>query len=219
MRLMERFEARFLTNALSLTTPTLTYNHRVVNEVGKDHIVAARGGYCHTLVLARGGKVLSLGCGDDGQRGDGRAPEDPEREMVSEVVLPRGAGAAVDIAAGANHSLVLDKFGRVYGFGSNEYGQLGAVRVNEIKGKKDGTSDDEDYGDDDDDGGEVVLRPTRIPLPPGSARVASISAGYAHTVLTCEDGTVLAFGQNGNGQLGADPEALQSSSEVVELTT
>ena len=31
------------------------------------HIVEASGGYCHTLALTDTGRVLSIGCGDDGQ--------------------------------------------------------------------------------------------------------------------------------------------------------
>ena len=184
---------------------------QMVDEVAKQHVLLARGGYCHTLVLAKGGKVFSLGCGDDGQRGDGRVPEDPEREVVSEVLLPPGAGEAVDICAGANHSLVLDSRGRVYGFGSNEHGQLGVAA--DVPAVNENGDDD----DDDDDLSDLMLAPTLLPLPPGTGKISSISAGYAHTVLTSENGKALVFGQNSNGQLGVDPDELESSSSVVEL--
>jgi hypothetical protein len=35
----------------------------------------ATGGYCHTIALAKDGTVFTLGCGEDGQRGDGRPLE------------------------------------------------------------------------------------------------------------------------------------------------
>ena len=39
--------------------------------------------------------------------------------MLNYHVVPK------DIAAGANHSIILRNDGNCYGFGSNEYGQLG----------------------------------------------------------------------------------------------
>ena len=35
------------------------------------------GGYCHTIALGRDGTVFTLGCGEDGQRGDGKFARSP----------------------------------------------------------------------------------------------------------------------------------------------
>lgn len=172
-----------------------------VKEVsGEDNggVVQVEGGYCHTLVRKRDGSVYSLGCGDDGQRGDGRREEvdddeedgndggnaAPPRPTATLVPLPTPAAS---IAAGANHSVVLTDDGRVYAFGANDVGQCGVVPS---------ASQEE--------GGGPVLSPLPVDLPPGVGRVASVSAGYAHTVLTTEGGRVFVFGQNDNGQLGLD---------------
>jgi len=88
-----------------------------VNELKGHDVTAVTGGYCHTLALTRAGFVVTLGCGDDGQRG---ASTDATSNVVR---LPNRK--AVSIAAGANHSLALADDGSVWGFGSNEYGQLG----------------------------------------------------------------------------------------------
>eukprot|EP01050_Picozoa_sp_SAG11_P026472 SAG11_NODE_6347_length_1331_cov_1.583604_1_plen_139_part_10 len=110
------------------------------------------GGYCHTLALTAGGAVLSLGCGEDGQRGDLRpvdgddddddADDDADGSgggcrvgdsdsvaftpaTITEATLP-GGGVAGGIAAGANHSLAVAADGtQLWGWGSNEHGQLG----------------------------------------------------------------------------------------------
>jgi alpha-tubulin suppressor-like RCC1 family protein len=48
--------------------------------------------------------------------------------------------------------------------------------------------------------------PTRIPLPGVDNRTATkivgVSAGYAHTAVLTDTGTVLTFGRANNGQLG-----------------
>jgi len=160
-----------------------------VAEVGDD-VGEVEGGYCHTLVRTIHGKVYSMGCGDDGQRGDGLIDEEEEekqRSVVTEVRLPTKASS---VSAGANHSVVLGTDGNAYTFGANDVGQCGVVVV---------TSGDDD--DDDDEGGPV-LQPTKVKLPEDAGRVTHVSAGYAHTVLTTESERVFVFGQNDNGQLG-----------------
>ena len=170
-----------------------------VAELRGTAVAAACGGYCHTLALTRGGEVVTMGCGDEGQRGDGVAEDDAAarggRATVSRVALPCRAAA---MAAGANHSVVLGEDGVAYGFGSNEYGQLGQPPAAHSGSGSGGGGDD----DDDDDDDTCVLAPARITLPPGAGRVVSVSAGYNHTVLRDEHGAVFALGQNENGQLG-----------------
>ena len=52
--------------------------------------------------------------------------EGESRDIVMPVVLPDGV-KAVDIAAGANHSVVLGNNGVAYTFGANEVGQCGML--------------------------------------------------------------------------------------------
>ena len=148
---------------------------KVVEELKGNKVVRdAKGGYCHTLILTKDGKVFSMGCGDDGQRGDGQEGG-TERNGVTQVLLPNENGAVKAVAAGANHSLLLTENGSVYAFGSNEYGQCGAQS------------------------GENFTSPTRMDLP---RPITSISAGYAHSVLKEEDGVIHVCGLNDSGQLG-----------------
>jgi alpha-tubulin suppressor-like RCC1 family protein len=170
-----------------------------VIEVKEKHVVASEGGYCHTLVLDQNGEVMTLGCGDEGQRGDGVSEAMYEemqgsssRPVVSQVTLPC---RAIGIAAGANHSVVLGENGEVFAFGSNEYGQCGLTMSTSSDGK---SNSDED----DDNDSSHVLAPVRVMLPADAGRAVSVSAGYAHTVVRDEHGAVFTFGQNENGQLG-----------------
>ena len=101
------------------------------------------GGYCHTIALGKDGAVYTLGCGEDGQRGDARpleVDEVPESQQeahdilveehepceLTTVALPEASGGARAVAAGTNHSLALSSCGKwLWGWGSNEHGQLG----------------------------------------------------------------------------------------------
>ena len=85
-------------------------------------------------------------------------------------------GKVVSIAAGAYHSLALLDSGKVYSWGWNSNGQLG-----------DGTTTDR-----------------RLPklIETLSGKVASITAGYYHTLALLENGRVLGWGRDGEGQLG-----------------
>ena len=161
----------------------------------KDSVDIVEGGYCHTLVKTVAGNVFSLGCGEEGQRGDGRVVDDDDdnddaedvepRETITPVELPKGS-RAIDIAAGANHSVVLRDDGVAYTFGANDVGQCG-ISSSEV-------TNDED--------GSPVLSPQAVTIPQGAGRVVGVSAGYAHTVLTTSKNRVFVFGQNDNGQLG-----------------
>ena len=161
----------------------------LVQELKEKEVVKdAKGGYCHTLILTQNGKVFSMGCGDDGQRGDG-LEGDAERAILSQVHVP-DKGKIKAVAAGANHSLLLTDNGAVYAFGSNEYGQCGKVN------------------------GDFFLSPTRIELP---YPVSSISAGYAHSILKDNNGVIHVCGQNSSGQLGLGKEEIDDVSKPRQI--
>ena len=91
-------------------------------------------------------------------------------------VLP-GGRRAVAVAAGANHSLALAGDGTAWGWGSNEFGQLGG----------DGVPAGEPHADLSADAIPPRASSRRPPAPRGF-RFVGVSAGYAHTVLTGADG-------------------------------
>ena len=160
----------------------------LVTELRGIDVRAVDGGYCHTLVVSKGGRLYSMGCSDDGQRGIGPVGGAPP--VLSEVTFGGGGAAAAVRAAhaGANHSVAVLEDGSVYTWGSNEYGQLG-------------------NGDEE---AENVHAPSKVePMPwaeDGGAVAVAAGAGYAHSVVLDDRGRVWACGQGANGQLGTGSE-------------
>lgn len=134
---------------------------------------AVAAGGRHTLAVTRAGELLAWGYNFDGQLGNGTTTN---RLTPARVILPGGVKAAA-VAAGSNHSLAVTTTGKVFAWGSNEYGQLG-----------DGTTRDRH-------------RPVAVRLPAG-IRVVAVGACYNYSVALTSAGRVLAWGHNRSGQLG-----------------
>lgn len=96
----------------------------------------------------------------------------------------------VDIAAGADHSVVLTQSDQVLTFGKNNKGQLGA-----------GDTDDRNF-------------PYRLP----ESNVKKIDAGADHTVFVDGSKYVWSFGDNQNGQLGFGDTTSRSTAARINNT-
>ena len=138
--------------------------------------------------------------------------------------------AATQVVAGANHSVVLLEDGRVFAWGSNEFGQVGCaprttgMHEHEDNEKKARGADEKEKENAAVEAVEAVAAveaeerytlPQQVRLKEGRrkenggsmykpilVKAVGVSAGYAHTVLHMADGQVLVFGQNESGQLG-----------------
>jgi alpha-tubulin suppressor-like RCC1 family protein len=93
------------------------------------------------------------------------------------------AGPIVAIAAGLQHSMALDQFGRVHTWGYNGFGQLGNSNTTNVATP-------------------VLISGTYGSLASSNVKVTAIAAGYYHSVALDSTGTVHTWGWNGNGQLG-----------------
>ena len=82
----------------------------------------------------------------------------------------------VDIAGGRGHTIALRRDGTVWAWGANSFSQVG-----------DGTT------------WKDRLTPVQVQ---GMADVVAIAGGYVHTIALRRDGTVWAWGWNGEGELG-----------------
>ena len=143
----------------------------------------------HTLALKTDGTVWAWGRNDCGQLGDGTGFS---RSTPVQVKGPGGTGflsGVVAVAAGCAHSIALKGDGTVWGWGMNEFGQVG-----------DGTWGSDRY------------TPVQVKGPGGAGSltgVAAVAVGggpwnsdSGYTVAVKTDGTVWAWGSNGYGELG-----------------
>ena len=161
-----------------------------VDVLGKDgvgllnDVIAVSAGSYHSLALKSDGTVWAWGCNYyEGRLGDGTAVDKTTPVQV------RGGESGeefltdiVAISTGYNHSLALKSDGTVWSWGDNEYGKLG-----------DGTA---------------VDKTTPVQVKGGESgeefltNIVAISAGDDHSLALKVDGTVWAWGNDGNGQLG-----------------
>jgi len=134
--------------------------------------IAGGGNGAHALALKSDGTVLAWGANAAGQLGDGTTTN-----RLTPVAVP-GLGDVAAIDIGANHSVARKTDGTALAWGSNGNGQLG-----------DGTFQ----------GSRTIVE--TVGLGAGSD-VTALTGGFTHSLALKSDGTVLAFGANGNGQLG-----------------
>jgi alpha-tubulin suppressor-like RCC1 family protein len=143
---------------------------------GVHGVKAVAATYFTSYALMSDGTVRSWGGGAFGQLGDGvREPESPTPVPVT------GLTGVKAIAAGGDHAMALLSNGTVAVWGGNTYGQMGNGTT--LKGAE-GT------------GSTVPV------LVPNLSGVVAIAAGGGDDVALLGNGTVLAWGENKQGQLG-----------------
>jgi alpha-tubulin suppressor-like RCC1 family protein len=136
-------------------------------------IVAVSAGYYDSFALTSTGHVYAWGLNGVGELGLGSTANSSTPKL-----LTFATGTVVTaISAGYAHALALTASGAVYSWGYNATGQLG-----------DGT-------------GTTRTSPVAVHLPAGTS-VTAIAAGVAHSVAATASGSVLAWGDNTNGELG-----------------
>jgi alpha-tubulin suppressor-like RCC1 family protein len=144
-------------------------------------VSAVAAGNAHSLALKSDGTVWAWGTNGSGQLGDGT---NTQRTNPVQVLGSGGVGFLTGVsavAAGTQHSLAVISDGTVWAWGSNLRYQLG-----------DGTNTQR-------------TSPVQVKGPGGVGfltGVSAASAGSLHSLALKSDGTVWAWGFNGNGQLG-----------------
>jgi alpha-tubulin suppressor-like RCC1 family protein len=177
----------------------------------------------HTVYAKRDGTLWAWGRNDDGQLGDGTTTS------RSTPVKITGVSNVKSVAAGYDHTVVLTTDGKVYTWGNNSNGQLGdgstagrttpaQVAITDISNiqaidagykytialRDDGTIWTWGYNNKGQLGNNMQTdsyTPQQVAALSGSV-MASIAAGYNHALSVRNDGTVWAWGNNDNGQLG-----------------
>ena len=189
-------------------------------------VKAVAAGSKHSLVVKEDGSVWGTGCNIYGQLGEISVSATKNYLKVSYLskVLISGADK---VAAGVDHSMLLGQDGSVWTAGANYFGQLGDgsttqkgnfVRVistgakaiaaggfHSMVLKQDGTVwtvGGNKYGQLGDGSKKSRTSIFQITIPSFRSGVKAIAAGFLHSMVLEEDGTVWATGRNDHGQLG-----------------
>jgi alpha-tubulin suppressor-like RCC1 family protein len=149
----------------------------------RGNVIEIAAGSADSLVLTSSGQLYSFGANKNGQLGR-RAHIGSEKpnSVPTPVALPRSAGRAMRVAAGASHTLVLTSSGRVYAFGDNSRGQLGRVRGTRSRAAN--------------------PKPRPVALPGLRGGIVQIAAGSADSLILSSRGQLYTFGENSEGELG-----------------
>lgn len=140
----------------------------------KAEAIKITAGYHNNLVLTEGGDVWSWGWGAHGQLGLG----DTKDKDVPTIIPELSQEGVCYLSCGDRHSFAVTEDGRVFGWGSNEFGQLGT-------GKK----------------GDTVHRP-RIIEGLAGLMIIAISSGDRHSAAVTNTGAVYTWGCGTDGQCG-----------------
>jgi len=144
----------------------------------------------HSCAVTDAGAIYCWGFNGRGQLGDNTHTN---RQVPTLVQAPTGASFQT-VSAGGQHTCAVTTAGDGYCWGRGEFGRLG-----------DGTGLDQ-------------LAPVRVAAPAGVA-FASVSAGAdGHSCGLATSGAVYCWGYQGNGQLGDNSGADQSTPALVQAS-
>ena len=159
-------------------------------------VLALSAGSGHSLALCSDGRLFSWGYNYNGELGNNTTSNSGVPVAVSIANTALAGKLVTAISAGADHNLALCSDGTVVGWGYNAYGQLGNFNTFNS------------------------TTPTAVVVegaPLTGKTVVAVSAGAAHSLVLCSDGTLVDWGGNSYGQLGNNTTT--NSNQPVAVTT
>jgi len=226
--------------ALGNGTTTNAFTPIVITLPGGVAPTGGAAGTDHSLVIGSNGFLYAWGLGTSGQLGNGTTTSSSSPVKVS---LPSGV-VPLAVAAGEDHSLAIGSNNTLYAWGYNGFGQLGngtttnasspvavsmpsgvhavAVAAGSFFSLALG-SDGNVYAWGDGNNGSLGQgnqnesnTPVKVPLPSG-VTASAISAGSSFAMAIGSNGTLYAWGDGGQGQLGDNTTANSSSPVAVQM--
>lgn len=155
--------------------------------VDENCVVEVGTGGHHACARFALGNVSCWGANESGQIGGGKKSLADRIQPIPVVDL---GGFAVDLAAGTSHTCAVLAAGTIRCWGSNNLGQLGT-----------GTTL-----------GDAKPKPTPVQT---ITNAISVTAGEGHTCALLNDGSVMCWGSNTNGQVGDNSNALLRPTPVA----
>ena len=149
----------------------------------------------HALALNNKGVVYAWGAGEQSQLARRLLPRHEHLALIpTPVALPR---TIVSISAGANHSFAIDKTGKVYAWGLNNFGQCGIPR---------------NAGDSE----AIITKPEQLKSLAQPA--AMVAGGNHHSVALTQEGDCMVWGRLDGYQTGIKMESLplQDENQVMK---
>ncbi|MCT6810981.1 MAG: InlB B-repeat-containing protein, partial [Bifidobacterium sp.] len=155
--------------------------------------VQVSAGYYHSLALDARGNIWAWGFNQFGELGNGNNIDSAIPTLAQ---YPRDAGTvtAIQVSAGADHSLIIDTKGNTWAWGWNQLGELGngssSADANPVPGM------------------------VKYPENAGTVTAIQVSAGGYHSLAIDKNGNAWAWGGNDSGELGI---GTTSKSEIPAL--
>jgi len=167
---------------------------------GKTVKAIAAGGY-HNVALCSDSTLVAWGAGGNGQLGDnaGQQRNAPVLVNTTSGVSALFGKTVTAIAAGIEHSLAICSDGTVAAWGRNANGQLGDNSTNQRNAP-------------------VVVNTADGVSALFGKTVTAIAGGQEFSLALASDGTVAAWGQNANGQLGDNTTTQRNAPRAVNTT-
>jgi alpha-tubulin suppressor-like RCC1 family protein len=146
----------------------------------------------HSLARLSNGTLMAWGTNNDGELGNGTGGVNTTKLVPSEVP---GLTKVKLIASGAGTNFALLENGELMAWGRDNRGQLGIGNVVTEKCVVEGGAIE-----------PCITKPRAVLLPEavkkGLVQVTAVAAGESFTLALLSNGSVLAWGDNGKGQLG-----------------
>lgn len=171
-------------NLILTATDTAGNNTTKQTNIYFGQVVAA--GNSHTGAIVNG-KLYAWGRNNFGQVGNGQITtlEGNTNHPITPYLVTTAPTNLSSVIFNQNHSTLLTNDGKVYTWGDDRFGQLGRGSL----GRSSCASSTDNCRLDI---GEVA----------GLPKAMMVASGYRHQLVLTEEGSVYAFGQNSNGQLG-----------------